>query len=177
MSGGPVSRIQPIRAGCLHNCEMSRATGITAIQGMTLLELAIAMAIVSLLAAIAIPSYFNAMERIRITQARTDMMKIYMEVVKNRRDDGHLPDTLAGISNLPQADPWGRPYVYNNFSSPGFDKKSVRKDHNLHPLNTEFDLFSIGKDGKSKPPLTAAPSRDDIVVARDGSFIGLATDF
>jgi hypothetical protein len=39
------------------------------------------------------------------------------------------------------------------------------------------DLYSSGKDGESRTPLTARPSRDDIVVARDGAFVGLATDF
>ena len=53
----------------------------------------------------------------------------------------------------------------------------IRKDHNLHPLNTEFDLYSVGKDGSSSAPLTAANSLDDIVWARDGSFVGRAKDF
>jgi general secretion pathway protein G len=45
------------------------------------------------------------------------------------------------------------------------------------PINTEFDLYSAGKDGDTRPPLNARPSRDDVVVARDGSFIGLAQEF
>lgn len=32
----------------------------------------------------------------------------------------------------------------------------------------------MGKDGKSVAPLTAAQSRDDVIVANDGGFIGLA---
>jgi len=53
----------------------------------------------------------------------------------------------------------------------------MRKDKNLTPINTYYDLYSTGKDGLSVSPLTAKHSRDDIVRANDGGFIGLATDF
>jgi general secretion pathway protein G len=53
----------------------------------------------------------------------------------------------------------------------------IRKDHNLHPLNSEFDLYSIGPDGSSSPPLTARASQDDIIWARDGAFVGPAEDY
>jgi len=45
------------------------------------------------------------------------------------------------------------------------------------PINTDFDLYSMGPDGRSAPPLTAKHSRDDIVRANDGAFIGLASDY
>ena len=35
----------------------------------------------------------------------------------------------------------------------------------------------MGKDGQSAPPLTAAKSRDDVIIANDGGFIGLASDY
>jgi general secretion pathway protein G len=35
----------------------------------------------------------------------------------------------------------------------------------------------MGKDGQSSSPLTAKPSRDDIVRANDGRFVGLASDY
>jgi general secretion pathway protein G len=63
-----------------------------------------------------------------------------------------------------------------NANIPGIYGK-IRKDHNLHPLNSEFDLYSMGADGDSKSPLTAKASRDDIIWARDGDFVGLAEDF
>jgi general secretion pathway protein G len=146
-------------------------------RGITLIELSIATAVAALLAAVAIPTYTKVLEDLRVKQAGSDMQSIYMEVVKRRGDNGRLPNTLAGIANLPLNDPWGQPYVYNYFQRPGFNAAQIRKDHNLHPINSEFDLFSIGKDGDSRPPLTAAKSRDDIVVGRDGSFVGLAKDF
>jgi general secretion pathway protein G len=53
----------------------------------------------------------------------------------------------------------------------------VRKDKNLVPINADFDLYSMGKDGASVPPLTAQASRDDIVRGSNGRFVGLGSDF
>jgi general secretion pathway protein G len=52
-----------------------------------------------------------------------------------------------------------------------------RKDRFLVPINTDFDLYSMGRDGESVPALTAAKSRDDVVRAANGSYIGLASRF
>lgn len=51
-----------------------------------------------------------------------------------------------------------------------------RKDKSLYPLNTDYDLYSMGPDGKSQTPLTAKASRNDIVRAKNGAFIGWAAD-
>ena len=53
----------------------------------------------------------------------------------------------------------------------------ARKDHNLVPINSDFDLFSAGPDGKSTGPLTAKASRDDIIRGSDGAFVGRAADY
>ena len=59
----------------------------------------------------------------------------------------------------------------------GKGKGGFRKDRFLVPINTDFDLYSMGADGASVGPLTSAVSRDDIVRANDGGFVGLASDF
>jgi general secretion pathway protein G len=70
----------------------------------------------------------------------------------------------------------GNPYEY--LAVFGMDKTEIdgkwRKDRFLIPLNTDFDLFSMGQDGVSKPPLTSQDSWDDIVRANNGGFVGLA---
>jgi len=53
----------------------------------------------------------------------------------------------------------------------------VRKDRFLVPLNSDYDLYSMGKDGQSKAPLTAPVSKDDIVRCNDGGYVGLASEF
>jgi general secretion pathway protein G len=53
----------------------------------------------------------------------------------------------------------------------------LRKDRNRAPLNTDFDLYSLGPDGESALPLPAAPSLDDVVRAADGKYIGRAVNY
>jgi general secretion pathway protein G len=53
----------------------------------------------------------------------------------------------------------------------------MRKDRFLVPINSDYDLYSMGKDGKSSSPLTSKNGRDDIIRANDGAFIGLASDY
>jgi general secretion pathway protein G len=147
--------------------------------GFTLLEIMFACAIAALLMAIAVPVYRSTIEKQKIKVCVNDLLKISMALERYRTAHGlHLPDSLDELENITREDPWGFEYRYLNFSS---DEKGIkgkiRKDHNLHPLNSEFDLYSVGPDGKSVPPLTGKPSRDDIVFARDGGFIGPAKDF
>jgi general secretion pathway protein G len=52
-----------------------------------------------------------------------------------------------------------------------------RKDRNLVPLNSDYDLYSQGPDGNSVSPLTAAASQDDIIRANNGGFVGKAEDY
>jgi general secretion pathway protein G len=65
--------------------------------------------------------------------------------------------------------------VYLNLQGP--NKGLARKNKNLTPLNSDFDLYSMGKDGDSSAPLTAQTSRDDVIRANDGRFLGLASDY
>ena len=72
-------------------------------------------------------------------------------------------------------DPWKRPYEY--WPITGDKNQKVRKDRNLHPLNTDFDLCSRGRDGNTNLALTAQASHDDIIRANDGKFVGLASKY
>jgi general secretion pathway protein G len=56
-------------------------------------------------------------------------------------------------------------------------KGKPRKDRFLHPINSDYDLYSMGKDGESVEPLTAQKSHDDVIRANDGRFVGLAVEF
>jgi general secretion pathway protein G len=149
-------------------------------RGFTLLELMAALAVVGLLAAIALPSYAVIIERQKVGEAGRELGEIAMAIGRYRTTRFEIPETLAelGLDADLLGDPWGRAYQFLNFDSsmPG-TKGKIRKDHNLHPLNSEFDLYSFGKDGQSRAPLTAAASRDDVIWARDGGFVGLAEDF
>ena len=147
---------------------------------MMLLELLVALTVVGLLATIALPTYAAIIERQKVGEAGRELMEIAMVIERYRTMRFEIPETLTelGLDAHLLEDPWGRQYQFLNFDSsiPGI-KGKIRKDHNLHPLNTEFDLYSLGKDGKSKEPLTAKDSRDDVIYARDGACVGLAEDF
>jgi general secretion pathway protein G len=146
--------------------------------GFTLVELLIAVAIVGVLAAIAVPSYQNYRDRVMVAQAVIDITSLGAAIALYRLDSHAFPNSLADIGQAGRLDPWNHPYVYLNLSplAHGLNGK-VRKDKNLHPLNSDFDLCSMGKDGKTAAPLTAAASRDDILRANDGRFVGLASDY
>jgi general secretion pathway protein G len=158
---------------------VSSGAGTRRRRGFTLLELMFAVAVLAIVAAIAIPAYRAFVERATIRSVVNDLLRISMALESYRTMHGlKLPDSLDELPNIPRVDPWGNDYQYLNFDSdePGV-KGKIRKDHNLHPLNSEFDLYSAGPDGTSVPPLTGEPSQDDIIFARDGGFVGPARDF
>ena len=51
---------------------------------------------------------------------------------------------------------------------PAFGRGHARKDHALNPINTDFDLHSMGVDGQTKPQITQRDSLDDIIRAGTG---------
>ncbi len=144
--------------------------------GFTLVELLIAVAIVALLAAIALPAYSDYMERARVNQAIADIRMLNVMLRKYEDDHHAVPVGLAAVGAAGKLDPWGRPYVYLKLGAPSAAGKA-RKNKNLVPINSDFDLYSEGKDGASLPPLTAKPSLDDVVLANDGGFAGIAVDY
>ena len=142
--------------------------------GFTLVELMIAIALIALLAAIAIPTYRAQVERTRAQTAVFDLTALQMDLQRHQVDHGQFPATLAEV-RWTKNDPWGRPYQYLRMA--GASQGAKRKDRNLVPLNTDFDLYSTGPDGSSVAALSGAHSRDDIVRAGNGRFIGRASDF
>ena len=52
-----------------------------------------------------------------------------------------------------------------------------RKDRFLKPVSSDYDLYSMGPDGQCKENLNSKESRDDIVRASDGAFVGVAENF
>jgi general secretion pathway protein G len=142
--------------------------------GFTLLELTIGLGIVAVLALIALPAYSDYVERTRVDHAVAEIRVLLVSIRKYEDDNQAVPANLAAIGSANKLDPWGRPYVYLKLGAPSTAGKA-RKNKNLVPINSQFDLYSQGKDGASKPPLTAKPSLDDVVLANDGSFVGLAS--
>jgi general secretion pathway protein G len=143
--------------------------------GWTLLELMMVVALIGILAAVALPMYGNYRNRVRVTSAAQDITVMSMAVKSYWLDNGVYPDSLTTIGMAASKDPWGYAYVYYNIDANG--KGHARKDRALNPLNTDFDLYSIGADGVTKSQVSNKDSLDDVIRARNGGFIGKAEDF
>ncbi len=155
-------------------------------RGFTLIELLIVIAMIATLTAIGIPVYATALDHAQVTKAITDIRTFEKEIAFYHLFNGRPPDTLAAIGRANWRDPYGNPYEYLSYATAAKDDKwggteqgtaKPRKDSFLEPLNSDYDLYSNGRDGLSKESLTDAESWDDIVRAVDGGFIGLASEF
>ena len=147
-------------------------------RGVTLVELAVVMAIVAVIAAVAVPMYSGYVERADIATAIGDIKRLEVQIERFRTDNGRLPNSLAELGVSVPTDPWGNLYQYLKLTelAPG-DKDKRRKDKSLVPVNSDYDLYSAGPDGDSKAPFTAKASRDDIVRCGNGGFVGIADDY
>lgn len=149
--------------------------------GFTLIELLIVIAIIGTLSAIAIPNYLKYKYEAKIVVAITDIRLIEKQIADFVLTNNQYPNNLNSVPDITTTtDPWGNPYQYlkidgEKLKGPG--KIDPRKDHNTHPVNSDYDLYSMGKDGKSKVAFTAAASQDDIVRANDGGYVGLVSDY
>lgn len=136
----------------------------------------IATALIATLSAIVVPSLMDARERARITEASTTIAAISLDLQRYRDLNGRYPDSLAEAGLGGQQDPWGGEYRYLVIE--GKDGvASLRKDRFLVPLNSDYDLYSMGPDGQTEPNLNKPVSADDILRANNGIFVGLAAEF
>ena len=160
-----------------HNLHTARRDPRRAQQrGFTMVELLIACAVVMTIFAIAVPSLMAALDQAHIARAVGDIEAIQDDIALYETIDNQLPDDLSQVGDDWRLDPWGAPYQYLNHST-SKGNGQFRKDRFLVPLNSDYDLYSIGKDGASVGPITAKVSQDDIIRAASGSYVGLASQF
>jgi general secretion pathway protein G len=141
--------------------------------GFTLLELLVTITIVGVLAGLAVPLYVSHLDKAKVARAIAEIRYIEKTIDSHETTYGTLPNTLSEIGAGGLVDPWGKPYEYFNLSA----GNQPRKDRFLVPINSDYDLYSKGKNGESVQPLTAPQSLDDIVRASNGTFVGLASEF
>jgi len=149
-------------------CRSGRWWSTRSVVGLTLIEVIVSITVLAILAGIAIPLYIGYIDKARIDTAIGDITTISSALTSFYNDHEQYPQSLAEVGYDAYLDPWGNPYQYLNIQTaenPG----QVRGDSSGTPLNTDYDLYSMGKDG--------IVSSDDIIRAKDGAYIGSAGDF
>jgi len=158
-------------------------------RGFTLAELIVVITIIGILSSIGLSVYKHFIDKARNTRAVAEIRMYEKEIMSFLNDTERLPDAFAELGLGVILDPWKNPYQYINFDSAGAEDnrrtkgakgkgkgkgKGLEKDS---PLNTDYDLYSMGKDGMSAPALTDDVSKDDIIRADDGGYTGLASEY
>lgn len=149
-------------------------------KGMSLISLLIALAVAGILWMLAAPHYNTTSIDCKNPDVRLGYkMRTILASMAEVLGGAHLylesyylqhnayPATLdLGI------DPWNNPYVYHINTTVG----KARKDHQNHNVNTGGypDVYSMGPDGKTASPFTSVTGGDDFVIAKNGSYIGVA---
>lgn len=137
-------------------------------QGFSLIELLTVLVVMGTLAAFATVRTRYTIEQAKIARAIGDLRALSNDIAGYQSAGQALPAALSDVDRAGLLDPWGRPYVYVNFSLGGTPKTDVFGV----PLNSEFDVYSMGPDGGTATSLTSATSQDDVVRGNDGGFIG-----
>lgn len=156
-----------------------RGRNIKTSSAFSLIEILVAIAIIGTLVALLVPSVSAMLDKMRVTKARAEIGIVGAKIQAHLAESGDLPAAIDEVELVDRIDPWGNPYQYLIIL--GQKQSEVagkwRKDRFLVPINSDFDLYSMGKDGESQPPLTAKASHDDIIRANNGEYIGEASKY
>ena len=144
--------------------------------GITLIELLVILAIVLALTFLGILAYNKYLDGTNLARAAADIRAIEHDIYIYEGYAAKLPDGLDQVGKDLFLDPWGHPYQYFNGQT-GNGNGQHRFDKLGNPLNTDFDLYSVGRDGLTAPGLDKQESVDDIVRAANGGYLGLASAF
>jgi len=156
----------------------AQSMGLRNCNGVTLIELLITILIVATLAGIAAPIFGAYIDKARSQKAVSDIRTtLQAGITLYEFANGMLPVSLTEINRGGTLDPWGNTYAYLNFAAAGPSWTNLaRKDEFQVLINSDYDLYSTGKDGKTTAALMASWSKDDIIRAGDGGYIGQASD-
>ena len=105
------------------------------VAGFTLIEIMVVVVILSILATLVLPNFFDRPDIARVAKAKQDVRAIVSVINLYRLDNFDYPSSLDDVASYFQnkrvpTDPWGAPYQYRQPGTQG-----------------DFDVYSYGKDG------------------------------
>ncbi len=148
-------------------------------RGFTLIELLIVIGIIGTLSAIAVPNYLKYKNNAEIVVAITDIRLIEKQISLFLVDNPQLPNNLSIVPNIPTNDPWRNPYRYLRIGGifpVGPVMTAARRNMMDAPVNTDYDLYSMAKDGATNKSFKVPVSKDDVVRAYEGRYVGLVSE-
>jgi len=118
--------------------------------GFTLLELLVVMVIIGLLAGYVAPKYMAQVGKSEVKVAKAQIDSFEKALDQYRLEVGHYPTQQQGLQALvvrPSEEPkWGGPYLRKGVPLDPWGNPYIYK---IPGDNSEFDLLSFGKDGRS----------------------------
>lgn len=131
----------------LYKPEISRLAA-----GFTLLELLVVVAIIGLLAAYVGPRYVAQLNKSEMTAAKTQIEAIARALESYRLDNGNYPSPETGLRALrdrPTNQPrWNGPYLQKDVPVDPWGNAYVYRLTNAASIGRDFELFSLGRDGR-----------------------------
>jgi len=147
--------------------------------------------VIGILATIAVTAYTNHIDRSFVKLSIRNIRILEQSIKAFEFENLRLPNGLNEMGpvelldangnsitqSAPFLDPYGNPFRYLNFANEPSGWPNCRRDGVDKPLSLDYDLYSMGADGVTQKKLNQGQSLDDIVRARSGKFVDLATKY
>ena len=160
--------------------------------GFTLVELLVVIAVLGILTVFGMSAYGHFIDRAKNTRAIAEIRLLEKDIMDFFHTNDRNPFTLAEIGRGTMLDPWKSSYQYLNFETAPNPEDKWRTQGNKNKskgkgkgkgldkttaVNSDYDLYSRGKDRISVPDIEGEASKDDIIRAADGRYLGSASEY
>lgn len=122
--------------------------------GMTLVEIAVAVAVIGIVIGVLIPALRNVTGKAKRSSTETALRNIDMAIDEFKRDTGKYPTSLYDLVERPQnpevAKRWKQPYVHERT----IEKDAFNNEFVYYPApgkKPPYELYSWGTNGEGSP--------------------------